>query len=93
MKTYTRSQSRTRQTRTDNKRPEAPRGDNNRPNHGRVNPREMHQKYLTMAREAAASGDVVEAENYYQHAEHFYRIVSERAAIAAERAVISSVTN
>lgn len=33
-------------------------------------------KYLNMARDAMASGDRVEAENYLQHAEHYYRVLS-----------------
>ena len=33
-----------------------------------------HERYLALAREAAARGDTVEAENLYQHAEHFFRV-------------------
>ena len=33
-------------------------------------------KFLNMARDAMASGDRVEAENYLQHAEHYYRVLS-----------------
>jgi hypothetical protein len=33
-------------------------------------------KYLNLARDAMASGDRVEAENYLQHAEHYYRVLS-----------------
>lgn len=33
-------------------------------------------KYLNMARDAMASGDRVEAENYLQHAEHYFRVLS-----------------
>jgi hypothetical protein len=32
-------------------------------------------KYMTLARDAQASGDTVSAENYLQHAEHYNRIV------------------
>jgi hypothetical protein len=31
-----------------------------------------------MARAAAQAGDVVEAENCYQHAEHYFRLMRER---------------
>ncbi len=33
------------------------------------------EKYMTLARDAHVSGDVVAAENYLQHAEHYNRIV------------------
>ena len=32
-------------------------------------------KYSVLARDAIASGDIIMAENYYQHAEHYYRII------------------
>ena len=31
-----------------------------------------------MAKDAARRGDVVEAENYYQHAEHYFRVMREQ---------------
>lgn len=34
------------------------------------------EKYLSLGRDAQASGDIVQAENYFQHAEHYLRIVS-----------------
>ena len=50
----------------------------------RGNAFQVHEKYLGLARDAAAAGDRVAAENYYQHAEHYFRIYSadmeERAA-------------
>ena len=33
------------------------------------------EKYVTLARDAQSSGDIVAAENYLQHAEHYTRIV------------------
>ncbi len=36
---------------------------------------QLHEKYLTLARDASASGDRITAENCYQHADHYYRIV------------------
>ncbi len=33
-------------------------------------------KYQSLARDALASGDIVMAENYYQHAEHYLRIIA-----------------
>ncbi|MCT4657149.1 MAG: DUF4167 domain-containing protein [Cohaesibacter sp.] len=34
------------------------------------------EKYQSLARDASASGDIVMAENYYQHAEHYLRIIA-----------------
>nr|WP_321455870.1 DUF4167 domain-containing protein [uncultured Cohaesibacter sp.] len=41
------------------------------------------EKYQSLARDALASGDMVMAENYYQHAEHYLRIIA--AAQASSR--------
>jgi hypothetical protein len=35
---------------------------------------------MELARAAAASGDAVESENYYQHAEHYLRLMKEKTA-------------
>jgi hypothetical protein len=35
---------------------------------------------VALAREAMLNGDHIEAENFYQHAEHFFRVMRERAA-------------
>jgi hypothetical protein len=35
-----------------------------------------YERYLALAQEEARSGNVVAAENYYQHAEHYYRTMS-----------------
>jgi hypothetical protein len=37
---------------------------------------QVHEKYLTMARDAASAGDRIAAENYLQHAEHYFRIIN-----------------
>ena len=42
----------------------------------RGNAQHIAEKYSTLARDSAASGDRVIAENYLQHAEHYYRIVA-----------------
>lgn len=34
------------------------------------------EKYVTLARDAQASGDPVSAENYLQHAEHYFRMIA-----------------
>ena len=35
-----------------------------------------YERYL--ARDAMSSGDIVQAENFYQHAEHYFRVMQER---------------
>lgn len=39
--------------------------------------KQIFDKYETLARDAASSGQRVKAENYRQHAEHYLRIVNE----------------
>jgi Domain of unknown function (DUF4167) len=39
------------------------------------NARQIYERYLARAREAQLSGDVVEMENCYQHAEHYFRVM------------------
>ena len=41
----------------------------------RGNAQQYVDKYLTLARDAATSGDPISAENYYQYADHYFRIV------------------
>src|SRR5690554_1247921 len=41
----------------------------------RGNAAHIAEKYVQLARDAAASGDSVMAENYLQHAEHYFRII------------------
>ena len=38
-----------------------------------------HERYMALAREAAARGDTIEAENLYQHAEHYFREMREKS--------------
>ena len=37
-----------------------------------------YERYVALGREAARSGDVIEAENFYQHAEHYFREMNNR---------------
>jgi hypothetical protein len=37
-----------------------------------------------MARDAASRGDTIEAENFYQHAEHYFRVLREQNSSRAE---------
>jgi hypothetical protein len=34
-----------------------------------------YERYLALARAKALSGDMIGAENYYQHAEHYFRSI------------------
>jgi Domain of unknown function (DUF4167) len=42
---------------------------------GSQNDRASYERYLALAKEEARSGNVVGAENYYQHAEHYFRLM------------------
>ena len=42
------------------------------------NARNNYERYTTMAKDAARRGDIIEAENYYQHAEHYFRVMREQ---------------
>jgi hypothetical protein len=42
----------------------------------RGNAYQIFERYIALAREAAASGDRIAAENLYQHAEHYFRIMN-----------------
>lgn len=37
--------------------------------------RRSHERYLALAREATLSGDIIEIEDRYQHAEHYFRVI------------------
>jgi hypothetical protein len=43
---------------------------------GSQNAQRNYERYLALAQAQAQSGDIVGAENYYQHAEHDYRSMS-----------------
>ena len=43
---------------------------------GPQNAQRSYERYLTLAQAQAQSGDVIGAENYYQHAEHYLRSIS-----------------
>ncbi len=52
-------------------RPQAAR----RPQNGAGSARQHYERYLARAREAQVAGDVIETENFYQHAEHYFRVM------------------
>jgi Domain of unknown function (DUF4167) len=42
----------------------------------RGNAYQVFERYVALAREAAAGGDRIVAENLYQHAEHYFRVMN-----------------
>jgi hypothetical protein len=40
------------------------------------NAQRNYERYLALARAEAQSGNLIGAENYYQHAEHYFRSIS-----------------
>lgn len=46
----------------------------------RGNASHIAEKYVQLARDATASGDLIMAENYFQHAEHYFRVISSAQA-------------
>jgi hypothetical protein len=46
------------------------------PSNGFQSAQRTYERYLALAQEEARSGNVVGAENYYQHAEHYFRLMS-----------------
>jgi hypothetical protein len=74
-------------TTTSTHRPKSARPFSNRPkqwtsngvrpdSRGHQNAQRNYQRYLALAQAQVQSGDVVGAENYYQHAEHYFRSMS-----------------
>jgi len=43
------------------------------------NARRNYEHYISLARAAAQSGDSIQAEAYYQHAEHYYRSMADNS--------------
>lgn len=42
----------------------------------RGNASQVHEKYVSLARDAMNAGERILAENFFQHAEHYYRVVA-----------------
>ena len=51
-------------------------GPNRSAPNGSHDARRNYERYLALAQAQAQSGDIVAAENYYQHAEHYFRAMS-----------------
>ena len=43
---------------------------------GSQNAKSSYERYLALAEAQVRAGDIVGAENYYQHAEHYFRSMS-----------------
>ena len=56
------------------------RHDAGRPRAVFANAQRNYERYVALARDAASLGDLIEAENCYQHAEHYFRVMRERAS-------------
>jgi Domain of unknown function (DUF4167) len=41
----------------------------------RPDSRASYERYITLAEAQMRAGDRIEAENYYQHAEHYFRLI------------------
>jgi Domain of unknown function (DUF4167) len=50
-------------------------GTSDKPN-GSQNAQRSYERYLALAEAQVRAGDIVGAENYYQHAEHYFRTMS-----------------
>lgn len=48
----------------------------------RGNAYQVFERYVALAREAAASGDRIAAENLHQHAEHYFRVMNANGDIS-----------
>lgn len=46
----------------------------------RSSARASYERYLALAKAKALAGDRIEAERYYQHAEHYLRLITGSAA-------------
>jgi Domain of unknown function (DUF4167) len=42
------------------------------------NARRNYERYIALGREATSRGDIIEAENCNQHAEHYFRVMREK---------------
>jgi hypothetical protein len=47
---------------------------------GSQNAQRNYERYLALAQAEARAGNSIDAENYYQHAEHYFRLMSSERA-------------
>jgi hypothetical protein len=43
-----------------------------------ANAKRSYERFMALGRAAAMTGDAVETENFYQHAEHYLRLIKEQ---------------
>lgn len=48
------------------------------PRQAGANARHNYERYTNLAKDAARRGETIEAENFYQHAEHYFRMMREQ---------------
>jgi Domain of unknown function (DUF4167) len=48
------------------------------PRQATANARNNYERYTTLAKDAVRRGDIIEAENLFQHAEHYFRVMREQ---------------
>ena len=51
----------------------------------RGNAQQLHEKYVSLANDASAAGERIQAEAYYQYADHYFRVHSAIVAASEER--------
>ena len=51
----------------------------------RGNAQQLHEKYIALANDASAAGERIQAEAYFQFADHYFRVNSAIVAAAEER--------
>ena len=68
---YSRQRARNRRTQPGFRAP-APHG---RGGNAFGHPKRQYDRYLALAQAALLSGDPIQAQNYYQHAEHYFRVM------------------
>ena len=66
------------QNRQGKPRPPGVRPPGNNPRQGAANARTNYERYTTLAKDAVRRGEIIEAENLYQHAEHYFRTMREQ---------------
>ena len=47
---------------------------------GSTHPKARYEYYIALAQAAVTSGDAIESEHYYQHADHYFRLMNETPA-------------
>lgn len=51
----------------------------------RGNAQQLHEKYVALGNDASAAGERIQAEAYYQYADHYFRVHSSIVAASEER--------